>query len=158
VPAAGRLGAFVLAVALVAAAGVPVVAGDDLDALLAALPGEIHQLSSTGRWRTAQAQGFYRVIVLRGGYEHVAQRLYVQWMHDGDSEHAPRVVATTGVAEINDVGPFTFSHSLRAVATNQLSIAVDARHGYTGRRQQVVVVATVPGVYTVRAGSTREGR
>ena len=56
------------------------------------------------------------------------------------------------------VADFRTKVSLRAVATNQLSIAVDARHGHTGRRQQVVVVATVPGVYTVRAGSTREGR
>lgn len=116
-------------------------------------PGRSYQLSSVGRWRTADATGFYRVIVLRGGYEHIAEQLYVQWMRDGDSENPPRVVVTTGVVEINDAGPFALSHSLRAVATNQLSITVNAQHGYTGRRQRLVVLAAAPGLYSVRVSN-----
>ena len=104
-------------------------ADDALDTALKTLPGEIQQISSAGRWRTAQAQGFYRVIVVSGGYERIAQRLYVQWMRDGDSENPPRVAATAAVAEINDAGPFTFSHTLHPAATNQFRINVDARHG-----------------------------
>lgn len=130
-------------------------AGNRLDAALETLPGEIHEIHSAGRWRTSEAEGFYRVIVLRGGYERVAQRLYVQWMRDGDSEGPPRVVATAGIAAINDPGPFTFAHALHAAATNQLHVTVDARHGYTGQRRQFVVVATTPGIYSVRVARTR---
>jgi hypothetical protein len=131
-----------------------VLAADEIGSALATLPGEIQQVGSAGRWRTSEAQGFYRVIVLRGGYERVIQRLYVQWMRDADSENPPRVVATTGVTEINDAGPYTFTHALRAVATNRLRVTVDARHGYTGRRQRFVVEAAAPGVYSVRAGQS----
>jgi hypothetical protein len=125
-------------------------AQESLEAALESLPGEIQRIDSAGRWRTAEARGFYRVIVLRGGHERVIQRLYVQWLADGDSEHPPRVVATAGIAAVNDGGPFTFTHALHAAATNQLRITIALRHVHTGQRQQLTVVAATPGVSTVR--------
>jgi hypothetical protein len=151
---------FTLAVAVLVVLGAiaPGGAGDPAEELLGRLPGELHRATSAGRWRTAGATGFYRVIVLRGGYEPVADRLYVQWMQDPDSETPPRVVATASIVEINDAGPFTVSHWLRALGTNRLIITVDASHCYTGQRQQFEIVAAAPGVYSLRARPPRTER
>ena len=85
---------------------------DPLGQAVAELPGEVRELKSAGRWRTADGEGFYRVVVLRGGYEHLADRLYIQWVREGDESRPARVVASVGVTEINDNGPFTFSYAL----------------------------------------------
>lgn len=130
-------------------------ANAEVETALKTLPGEIQQLNSAGRWRSAEGEGFYRVIVIRSGWDRVVQRLYIQWMRHGDSENPAREVATAGIPAINEAGPFTFFHTVQAAATNQLRITIDARHGLTGRRQQFVVVATTPGIYTVREPRAR---
>jgi hypothetical protein len=123
---------------------------DAFEAALATLPGEVRQVSSAGRWRTPDAAGFYRVIEARGGYERIADRLYIQWVREGSEDQPPNVIATVGVSEINDAGPFTLSYTLYAEATNRLRISVNASHGYTRQRRQLVFVAAAPGMYSER--------
>ena len=125
---------------------------DPLGQAVAELLGEVRDLKSGGRWRTADGEGFYRVVMLRGGYEHLADRLYIQWVREGDESQPARVVASVGVTEINDNGPFTFSYLLTAEAVTRLRITVNARHGYAKDRRQFVLVATTPHSYTSRIG------
>jgi hypothetical protein len=135
---------------LLLATGLPVLSQDAFKFALDTLTGNVREVKSAGRWRTATAMGVYRVIVVRDGYEHIADRLYIQWLSNASDDASPRVLATVGVSEINDAGPFTFSHALSAEATNRLRITVNARHSYTGARHQFVFVASAPGTYANR--------
>jgi len=112
-----------------------------------ALPGDVLSVTSAGRWHTGDAAGFYRVVVLGGGYEHVVNRLYLQWLRDGDSEGPARVVKTTGVSELNTEGPYSFACHVRSARANELVVAVRATHAYTGERVRFTVRAGAPGVY-----------
>jgi hypothetical protein len=135
---------------LLLAAGLPVLSQDVFKSALDTLPGNVRDVKSAGRWRTATAMGVYRVIVVRDGYEHIADRLYFQWLSNASDDSSPQVLATVGVSEINDAGPFTLSYALYAEATNRLRITVNARHTYTGARRQFVFVASAPGTYADR--------
>jgi hypothetical protein len=136
--------------------GQPVLSQDLFKSALDTLPGDVRDVKSAGRWRTAEAMGVYRVIVVRGGYEHIADRLYIQWLSNASDDSPPQVLATVGVTEINDAGPFTFSNALSAEATNRLRITVNARHTYTGARRQFVFVASAPGTYADRTTGPRK--
>jgi hypothetical protein len=141
---------FAASVALIFVSSAAVFSQNAFDAALAALPGEVRDVKSAGRWRMSDADGVYRVIVLRVGYEHVADRLYIQWLRNGVDDQSPQVIASVGVSEINEVGEFTFSHALQPEATNRLRIIVNARHTYTGERRQFVFLAGAPHIYTLR--------
>jgi hypothetical protein len=89
-----RVRIFVLAGGLLSITGTAAVSQDAFEAALTTLPGEVREVNSAGRWRTADAGGVYRVIVLRGGYERIADRLYIQWVRDGAADQQPRVIRT----------------------------------------------------------------
>jgi hypothetical protein len=139
-----------LTLGLMLVTGLPVLSQDEFKSALDTLPGNVRDVKSAGRWRTAEATGVYRVIVVRVGYEHIADRLYIQWLSNANDDSSPQAMATVGVSEINDAGPFTFAHALSAEATNRLRITVNARHTYTGARRQFVFVASAPGTYADR--------
>ena len=143
--------------ALILTTSAVVISQDAFDATLAVLPGELRDVKSAGRWRTADAEGVYRVVVLRVGYEHIADRLYVQWVRSGIDDQPPRVIGTVSVNEINEAGPFTVSHALQAEATSRLRIVVNARHTYTRQPRQFVFFATAPGVYTTQRPPSSAG-
>jgi hypothetical protein len=134
----------------------PVLTQDAFKSTLDTLPGEVRDVKSAGRWRTAETAGVYRLVVVRGGYEHIADRLYIQWLGNVTEDSSPQVLATVGVGEINDAGPFTLSYTLYAEATNRLRITVSARHSYTGARRQFVFVASGPGMYADQATAPRK--
>lgn len=43
------------------------------------LPPHVHSVHSGGFWEHGNQEGFYRIVVMAGGFEHVIARLYVQW-------------------------------------------------------------------------------
>jgi hypothetical protein len=134
-------------------------AQDPFDAAVAAIPADVREVKSAGRWRTADGQGgTYRVIALRAGDEHVVDLLYVQWIRDASADGRPRVTATLAVSEVNDAGPFTFSYTLKAEATTRLRITVNAHHSYTGERRQFVLFATTPGAVVAARQSSRTNK
>jgi hypothetical protein len=146
------LRACALTLLLVYAEGTAAVIQDPFEAGVAAIPSEVREVRSAGRWRSADGQGgFYRVITLRAGDEHVVDRLYVQWIRDAAADERPGVVATLAVSEVNDADPLTFSYILRAEATTRLRITVNAHHSYTGARRQFVLFATTPGTVMPQA-------
>src|SRR5262245_4337940 len=114
----------------------PVLTQDAFKSTLDTLPGQVRDVNSAGRWRTAETAGVYRLVVVRGGYEHITDRLYIQWLSTATEDSSPQVLATVGVSEINDAGPFTLSYAVYAEATNRLRITESARHTYTGARRQ----------------------
>jgi hypothetical protein len=131
---------------------VNVQAQDPFHAGIAAIPPEVRQVTSAGRWRTPDGNaGLYRVIALRVGDEHVVDRLYVQWVRDDRTADLPQVVATVAVNEVNDAGPFTFTYILNSERLTRLRIRVDAHNSYTGERTSFVLFATTPGSVTTDA-------
>jgi hypothetical protein len=143
------LRACALTILIVYAEGTAAVIQDPFEAGVAAIPFEVREVKSAGRWRATDGEGgSYRVIALRAGDEHVVDRLYVQWIRDAAADERPHVMATLAVSEVNDAGPFTFSYVLKAEATTRLRITVNAHHSYTGERRQFVFFATTPGTVT----------
>ena len=47
---------------------------------VSALNADVVSVVSRGEWQAAGRSGFYRLVVVSGGYEHVTSRLYVQWV------------------------------------------------------------------------------
>jgi hypothetical protein len=123
---------------------------DAFEAGVAAIPSEVREVRVAGRWRAGTDDGFYRVIVLRVGEDHVVDRLYVQWVRDAADGDRSRIAATLAVSEINDAGPFTFTYALKPEATTRLRITVNTHHTYTGGRRQFVLFATTPGTVTAK--------
>jgi hypothetical protein len=145
-----------VALGLLLITALPALPQDAFKSAVDTLPGEVRDVKSAGRWRTAETTGVYRLVVVRGGYEHIADRLYIQWLSNTSDDSSPQVLATVGVSEINDAGPYTLSYALYAEATNRLRITVNARHTYTGARRQFVFVASAPGKYADRATAPRK--
>jgi hypothetical protein len=134
----------------VTSAGRLAVTQDPFEAGIAAIPSEVREVRSAGRWRAGTDYGFYRVIVLRVGEDHVVDRLYVQWVRGAADDDRWRIVTTLAVSEINDAGPFTFTYTLTPEATTRLRITVNAHHTYSGGRRQFVLFATTPGTVTAK--------
>jgi hypothetical protein len=59
-----------------------------------ALPSEIESVVSGGRWRTASAEGNYRIVVRTGGFEHVVSQVQVDWVAMPSGNEEQRVVAS----------------------------------------------------------------
>lgn len=135
---------------MTSAGGRAAAAQDALEAGVAAIPSEVREVRVAGHWRAGHDYGLYRVIVLRVGEDHVADRLFVQWVRDAADDDRSRIVATLAVREINDAGPFTFTYTLKPEATTRLRITVNAHHTYSGGRRQFVLFATTPGTVTAK--------
>jgi hypothetical protein len=115
---------------------------------VAQLPVELREVQSVGRWRDDSWSGVYRIVVARAGYETIANRLYIQGIHEGLTGER-HVVATTSVTEINDGAPLTLTLSPKFDGTNQLRVIANTHNSVTGQRQQLVLVATTPATYRV---------
>ena len=124
--------------------------------LVADLPASVREVRSAGRWRADTGSGVYRVIVVRGGYEKYSDLLFIQWIRVNVNGE-PDVVATVGVKEVNDDGPVTLTHSLRAEGTNRLTITLNTHHSASGQRAQVILVATTPTKYSATRRALAKG-
>ena len=71
----------------------------ELNDVRATVPG-IHTVQSGGFWDTRQQEGFYRVVVTSGGFEHVIARLFVQWITTDQDTREYKVVRTVAVKEV----------------------------------------------------------
>jgi hypothetical protein len=73
------------------------------DALLndvRSLPPHVHSVLSGGYWKHDNQEGFYRIVVLAVGWEHVTQQLYVQWVSTDQDTRDHKIVRTVNVTEL----------------------------------------------------------
>jgi hypothetical protein len=55
-----------------------------------------------GSWRLGAAQGYYRLLVVTVGFEHIYQRLYLQRITNDEDEQPTGVASTVPIAEFSD--------------------------------------------------------
>lgn len=83
---------------------------------LSALDPSVTAVSSGGAWAAGGEEGWYRVIIVTGGFEHVSSRLFVQWMTGPSSpDESARVVATRQI----DLGMTWVLHGEDLQSVNQ---------------------------------------
>ena len=65
------------------------------------VPVSIHTAMAGGFWTHGKEEGFFRVIVIAGGVEHVAHRLYIQWLRTDADKQDYELIRTVNVKELN---------------------------------------------------------
>ena len=120
------------------------------EASVAALNADIVSIVSGGEWQGDGRNGFYRLVVVSGGYEHVTSRLYVQWVQESQDSSTPsRVVHTKNV-----FGDSLYSLGVQTISLVQRSwqATVDGSdgHGQPPRPGQWVLALGPPGETQVR--------
>ncbi len=65
------------------------------------IPASIHSAISGGFWTAGKDEGFFRVVVIAGGVEHVSHRLYIQWLRSDAKTQSYELVRTVNVTELN---------------------------------------------------------
>lgn len=65
------------------------------------VPASIHSAISGGYWKAGEDEGFFRVVVVAGGVEHVWHRLYIQWLRDDLQTQGYELIRTVNVRELN---------------------------------------------------------
>jgi hypothetical protein len=77
-----------------------VIADSASEPAISALTDEIAQVASGGWWGTDDAGGWYRVVVMTGGFEHVSSRLFIQWISNPKDGDTPGPNPTTRQIEL----------------------------------------------------------
>ena len=94
-----------------------------------------------GFWEHREQEGFYRVVVMAGGFEHVIARLYVQWITTDQDTRDYKIVRTVNVSEFNSGGSSVIQPTIRFVpgAKNlQVALAIKRRDGKAEKRTLTV--------------------
>jgi hypothetical protein len=143
---------FTIAAALLLPLSVAVWAQDELLKDVRSLPPHVHSVLSGGYWEHGNQDGFYRVVVLAGGFEHVIARLYVQWISTDQVTRDYKIVRTVNVTEFNGGGASGIQPTLRFTpgAKNlQIELAVTPRDG-NGRTEKRTLTVMFDGRYTLK--------
>ncbi len=86
--------------------------------------------SSGGYWERGEQDGTFRVIILLEGWEHLSNRVFLQWVRcDGDNQSLI-VEKTVPIKEINDAGNWRITVP-RFVKTQIILPAESQEHGKT---------------------------
>ena len=105
------------------------------------LPPHVRSVHSGGFWEHREQEGFYRVVVMSGGFEHVIARLYVQWITADQDTREYKIVRTVNVIEFNGGGSSVIQPTIRFVpgAKNlQVALAIKRRDGKAEKRTLTV--------------------
>ena len=75
---------------------------DEVADRVAAIPGDVEDVSIGGSWEDGDRSGAYRIIMARSGGEKITARLFVQWIAYGDAGQATvdKSIEITELAEL----------------------------------------------------------
>jgi hypothetical protein len=114
----------------IALLSIPAYGWNDLNKEFSALNIDIRHMWSGGAWKHNKQEGFYRVLVAGGGYEHYKSKLYVQWVKHGSDMESPKILITTSVKELNDNPLYAFNLPTCIGDWKCNSLELDATHTY----------------------------
>ncbi len=114
-----------------------------------ATPTGIHQVVTGGFWTHGKDEGYYRVVIVAGGFEHVSHRLFIQWIAIDQDNHDLKIVRTVAVAEINDLSGVVsdLKPQFNPKGPLKFTVTLDGRDGVKRKR---AITATADGRYTIR--------
>ncbi len=115
----------------------------------AEVPAGVHHVSSGGYWSDKDVEGFYRVMVIARGVEHVSHRLFVQWLRSDASTQAYTVVRTVDVKELDLGQGYVFGVTTAFGDLNAFKIAVTARRP-NAKEKSFMITAKDVGQYDIR--------
>jgi hypothetical protein len=132
-------GRFAIAVALLLLS-VAARAQDELHKDVRSLPSHVHSVHSGGYWEHGNQEGFYRIVVMAGGFEHVIAQLYVQWISIDQDTRDYKIVRTVNVTELGGASVIQPALRFTPGAKNlQVALAVTRPDGKTEKRTLTVM-------------------
>ncbi len=139
----------VLTLAMVCALCSPAFAEDGPEADAKATPTGIHQVFTGGFWSHGKDEGYYRVVIVAGGFEHVSHRLFIQWIAIDQDNHDLKIARSVAVDEINDLSGVVSDVKPQFNPKGPLKfiVTLEGRDGVKRRRS---ITATADGRYTIR--------
>lgn len=126
-------------------------AEDKLLADAEGLPPSVHQVVSGGYWSRGKREGFFRVIVISGGVEHVAHRLYLQWLEIDPDTRSYSVASTRGVKEINGGHGFLLDVKAEFPDMESGKISVAARRARPPQEKLFAITVKGDGSYAIKS-------
>jgi len=133
------------------AAAVPTHAQDMLLGDAERVPGRIHKVEAGGYWARDKKEGFFRVVVVSAGVEHVVRRLYIQWLTIDPDSQDYRLVGTTPVKELNEGHGSVLELKTEFPDLGRLKVTINASPRGGGPMKRFILTATGDGTYTLRS-------
>jgi hypothetical protein len=114
------------------------------------LPAPIVQVMTGGFWTRDKAEGFYRVIVVSAGVEHVSNQLFIQLMKINSDKQNYRIDKTLAVKELNKGhgSAMTVTTNFGDINAFEIDVAVNKRGGQS-KRYKILVKGS--GKYKIEA-------
>ena len=130
-------------------ASAPSAAEDDFLTDAKGIPVSIHKVAAGGYWSEAEAEGFFRVVVVAAGVEHVVHRLYIQWLAIDADTQGYHLVRTVGVEEVNGGHGATLDVEAAFPDLDRLEVSIKVNPRGGGPAQSLVLSAGGDGTYTI---------
>jgi len=64
------------------------------------LPAEVFEVKTFGYWETEEQNGQFRIVIKNSGHEHVASKVYLEWISDELDER--QIINSVPISEINN--------------------------------------------------------
>ncbi|MFO1048238.1 MAG: hypothetical protein U1E52_10120 [Geminicoccaceae bacterium] len=110
-----------------------------------AVPADVVDVRTMGRWRTAGGSGTFRVVTREGGLERVQTSVAVEWLTSGLADVTPELVAAREIELLGDLGPIAVVSIDRRERPGEIEIDVAVRNQLSGEKGNVHAVAAGPG-------------
>lgn len=101
-------------------------------------PVSIHTVQTGGSWESGKQEGFYRVVVVAGGFEHVIARLYVQWIATDQDEREYKLVRTVEVKDVGVASVISVAPKFSTGGPWTMALTISRRDGKQERRTMTV--------------------
>ncbi|MBM3529757.1 MAG: hypothetical protein FJX62_16865 [Alphaproteobacteria bacterium] len=101
-------------------------------------PASVHSVQSGGHWERGNDEGFYRVLVTSGGFEHVIARLFIQWIVLDQDKREYRLQRSVEVKEIGIASVITPSPKFAMKGNWTMPVAITRRDGKREKRTVTV--------------------
>ncbi len=147
---AHRVVTSVAAIFLLCLSALPSIAQNQSFAAVEGVPANIHSVLSGGFWTRGKDEGFFRTIVTVGGVEHVAHRLYFQWLRINANSQSYELVRTVNVKELNLGHGYVLEVKTSFGDINAFKVDVTA-NSRGGKARRFAITAKGDGKYTIRS-------
>lgn len=114
------------------------------------VPASVHSAMSGGFWTRGKDEGFFRAVVIAGGVEHVAHRLFIQWLKVNSKKQSYELVRTVNVKELNLGQGFVLEVKTLFGDINSFKIDVTA-NSRGGNAKHFAITAKGDGKYVIQS-------
>ncbi len=114
------------------------------------VPANIYSTMSGGFWTVGKDEGFFRVVVVAGGVEHVGHRLFLQWLRSDARTQSYELVRTVNVTELNLAQGYLLEVKTSFGEFNSFRIDITAK-SLRVKTRKFTITAKGDGKYTIRS-------